>query len=907
MSVQNLKQRARSKTPVRRANNQGQGVAALEQWLKEKAELDPVCAEAVLAACAEANIVTADELQLFCNNTSPKQALLLESLPLQAVTNIKKAFRQEDVSGGSGYVSKLAMVLFLAVALAGSYYQGHQTVAAKTAPAAAASERNMHYIGEMLVEHGLSKYCETFAKEQVDWETLLVLDAADMKELGVTIGDRKRLQALIASLATKEVQQEEKDVVKQKAVVKIKQEAEANAKQEAEEKARGVEGEEAAKLEADEKAGVEAEEAARLKPEVEADEKERAIGGRMKKSVAQEEEAYERRRVYVERLPANERDRLERLPAGEREREEERLIEAEAEEKAKQEAEEKAKAEAEEKAKQEAEEKAKAEAEEKAKQGAEEKAKAEAEEKAKQAFLSRKAEKAKKEAEAKANAEAKNQSHLLVYLVYLPSIYHLLLVLHELGKESEENAKELREPPNIFGLRKFITLLGKDHSLQVKAVYLFSSFCFDISLLGMIPCGVRLALPFVSPEQTSTVSFAVCVVIYFTNQFHLPIDDTKALIEAAVESSDRVSTTRVIFVHWSNFGYQVLFSSIAPKPKTMPKAKTMIGAVFAEGKKIYKAGIKKMQSAFLQMLLSMHPVKMAYITCIPAQTPLGFSACTYVTPSFTSITLIATPVVGGGDCLWFGLSIMAFSRYAVEFRPCSMQEDKAQRVRARKKEEDAQRVRARKKEEDAQRVRARKKEEDAQRVRAAKLELEHSHRMAILKKDAEMAVVQQQVLHVPPVTDKSSCGTFVDVPKVRACVCTAEEARAEAERLEQERHRAMAQAKQARRIKIEGGDTRLLRTRVNGVYKLEEGNEVNGRGVWKCAGYVSTVFMYYASSNEWWISDRVTMEAGRAAGFMSAASTALTPDKITETWQVVQSSHSGKGWVDAPKMRARLA
>jgi hypothetical protein len=517
---------------------------------------------------------------------------------------------------------------------------------------------------------------------------LLMLKAADMKELGVTIGDRKRLQALIANLATNEVQQEEEDVVKQKAVVKRKQEAEANAKQEAEEKARGVEGEEAAKLEAEEKAGVEAEEAARLeaekkagveaeeaarlKPEVEADEKERAIGGRMKKSVAQED---------VERLPANERDRLESLPAGERERKEERLIEAEAEEKAKQEAEEKAKAEAEAKAKQEAEEKAKAEAEENAKAEAEERArgveakevaKLEAEEEARveaeeAARLEAEAEENAKaeadenakaeDAEAKANAEAKNQSHLLVYLLYLPSIYHLLLVLHELRKESEENAK-------------------------VKAVYLFSSFCFDISLLGeVVPCVVRLALPFVSPEQRRTVSFAVCVVIYFTNQFHLPIDDTKALIEAAVESSDRVSTTRVLFVHWSNnFGYQVLFSSIAPKPKTMPKAKTMVGAVFAEGKKIYKAGIKKMQSVWLQMLLSMHPVKMAYITCIPAQTPLGFSACTYVTPPFTSITLIHhgnRQTVGGGDYLWFGLSIMAFSRYAVELRPCSMQEDKA--------------------------------------------------------------------------------------------------------------------------------------------------------------------------------------------------------------------------------------
>jgi hypothetical protein len=62
--------------------------------------------------------------------------------------------------------------------------------------------------------------------------------------------------------------------------------------------------------------------------------------------------------------------------------------------------------------------------------------------------------------------------------------------------------------------------------------------------------------------------------------------------------------------------------------------------------------------------------------------------------------------------------------------------------------------------------------------------------------------------------------------------------------------------------------------------------------------------MYYASStNEWFMNERKNMEAGKAAGWMKVASTALTPDKITETWEV----DDGKAWVDAPKVGSRLA
>jgi hypothetical protein len=95
-----------------------------------------------------------------------------------------------------------------------------------------------------------------------------------------------------------------------------------------------------------------------------------------------------------------------------------------------------------------------------------------------------------------------------------------------------------------------------------------------------------------------------------------------------------------------------------------------------------------------------------------------------------------------------------------------------------------------------------------------------------------------------------------------------------------------------------------------GVYVLVEGKEMNGRGVWQMAGG-QEFFMYYGSSKgliygsykQWWISDRARMEAGKGAGWMSVASTALTPDQVTEQWQV----YFGTAMVFAPKVRARRA
>jgi hypothetical protein len=119
---------------------------------------------------------------------------------------------------------------------------------------------------------------------------------------------------------------------------------------------------------------------------------------------------------------------------------------------------------------------------------------------------------------------------------------------------------------------------------------------------------------------------------------------------------------------------------------------------------------------------------------------------------------------------------------------------------------------------------------------------------------------------------------FVDAPKIRACTD----------------------------ILLEGQEQGDQNHHLMGVYELMAGKEVNGRGVWQMAGGVEG-FMYYSlgtSSGKWhWlISGRTSMEAGKAKGWMSVASTALAPDQITETWKV----SDGTALVDAPKVRVRM-
>jgi hypothetical protein len=135
-----------------------------------------------------------------------------------------------------------------------------------------------------------------------------------------------------------------------------------------------------------------------------------------------------------------------------------------------------------------------------------------------------------------------------------------------------------------------------------------------------------------------------------------------------------------------------------------------------------------------------------------------------------------------------------------------------------------------------------------------------------------------------------------DMP--RAHVCTVEE-------------HAMAQAKQAGTIMIEGQQQDDQQHDKMGVYTLVDEECVNGRGVWTMTNAEGEeCCLYYAQRQRpddrrghWWIS----MEVGEARGWMKVASTALTPDKITETWEVRLRApfHLNASWHDAPKVKTR--
>jgi hypothetical protein len=118
----------------------------------------------------------------------------------------------------------------------------------------------------------------------------------------------------------------------------------------------------------------------------------------------------------------------------------------------------------------------------------------------------------------------------------------------------------------------------------------------------------------------------------------------------------------------------------------------------------------------------------------------------------------------------------------------------------------------------------------------------------------------------------------------------------------------MAQAKQARRIKLEGQEEGDPEQDKMGVYELEEGKEVNARGVWKRKGGGEEAFMYYADG-QWLGSDREDMEAGRDLSWLYCISDTHTPIR-SKGWKVVIRKKQGdrvEDFVDAPKVRARLA
>ena len=58
-------------------------------------------------------------------------------------------------------------------------------------------------ISEWLSSHGLSEYADRFVRNRIDLSVLPDLTDDDLKELGVLLGDRRRILRLIAELAPK--------------------------------------------------------------------------------------------------------------------------------------------------------------------------------------------------------------------------------------------------------------------------------------------------------------------------------------------------------------------------------------------------------------------------------------------------------------------------------------------------------------------------------------------------------------------------------------------------------------------------------------------------------------------------------------------------------------------------------
>src|SRR5262244_3438017 len=58
----------------------------------------------------------------------------------------------------------------------------------------------MSLVREWLASHGLSEYAERFAENRIDFSVLPDLTEQDLKDLGVVLGDRRKMLRAIAEL-----------------------------------------------------------------------------------------------------------------------------------------------------------------------------------------------------------------------------------------------------------------------------------------------------------------------------------------------------------------------------------------------------------------------------------------------------------------------------------------------------------------------------------------------------------------------------------------------------------------------------------------------------------------------------------------------------------------------------------
>jgi len=84
-----------------------------------------------------------------------------------------------------------------------------------------------------------------------------------------------------------------------------------------------------------------------------------------------------------------------------------------------------------------------------------------------------------------------------------------------------------------------------------------------------------------------------------------------------------------------------------------------------------------------------------------------------------------------------------------------------------------------------------------------------------------------------------------------------------------------------------------------GVYELQDWL-INGRPVYQQQGDTD-LYLYYASTEKWYISDGEDMRSGRPRGWCQVTSQAMAPDKIQEEWTVWDTPM--KSWEAAPGMK----
>jgi hypothetical protein len=142
-----------------------------------------------------------------------------------------------------------------------------------------------------------------------------------------------------------------------------------------------------------------------------------------------------------------------------------------------------------------------------------------------------------------------------------------------------------------------------------------------------------------------------------------------------------------------------------------------------------------------------------------------------------------------------------------------------------------------------------------------------------------------------------------NAPKLRVRVCSSVEKHVAEQRVEQESTLAQAQARQARRLVVEGLEDDI--DNLMGVYKLMEGKVVSGRAVWQKQDGAKEWFLYYSSGSDWLVSTREHMEVGSNFSYMALSTTALTPDQTrpSDVWEVCNAARTQM--VDVPEVQVQ--